>query len=67
VCPGYDQAAGRLHAVDDWLGATERVPLAGLDVRRGDGLRTLKNGCASFGAFAAISGDSQKSLSSLAT
>src|ERR1700756_2213453 len=23
-----------LHAVDDWLGATKRVPLAGLDVRR---------------------------------
>src|ERR1700694_2671897 len=31
-----------LHAVDDWLGATKRVPLAGLDVRRGDGLRTLE-------------------------
>src|SRR5467141_2851882 len=29
-----------LHAVDDWLGATKRVPLTGLDVRRGDGLRT---------------------------
>src|SRR5438309_3490752 len=29
-----------LHAVDDWLGATERVPLTGLDVRRCDGLRT---------------------------
>src|SRR2546425_6027340 len=31
-----------LHAVDDWLGATKRVPLAGLDVGRGDGLRTLE-------------------------
>src|SRR5580693_7116711 len=31
-----------LHAVDDWLGATKRVPLAGLDVRRCDALRTLK-------------------------
>src|SRR6476661_11124792 len=31
-----------LHAVDDWLGATERVPLTGFDVRRCDGLRTLK-------------------------
>src|ERR1700694_198387 len=30
-----------LHAVDDWVGATERVPLTGLDVRRCDGLRTL--------------------------
>src|SRR5258707_4843265 len=29
-----------LHVVDDWLGATERVPLTGLDVRRCDGLRT---------------------------
>src|SRR5260370_19649646 len=29
-----------LHAVDDWLGATKRVPLTGLDVRRCDGLRT---------------------------
>src|SRR6266404_3645726 len=31
-----------LYAVDDWFGATERVPLAGLDVWRGDGLRTLE-------------------------
>src|SRR5580700_1213404 len=31
-----------LHAVDDWLGATERVPLASLDVRRCYGLRTLE-------------------------
>src|SRR6266478_467854 len=31
-----------LHAVDDWLGATERVPFTGLDVRRYDGLRTLE-------------------------
>src|SRR5258708_6848233 len=29
-----------LHAVDDGLGATKRVPLTGLDVRRCDGLRT---------------------------
>src|SRR5712675_462036 len=31
-----------LHAVDDWLGATKRVPLPGLDVWRCDGLRTLE-------------------------
>src|SRR6266849_8294363 len=31
-----------LHAVDDWLGATKRVPLTGLDVRRCDGLRALE-------------------------
>src|SRR6266705_3403938 len=31
-----------LYAVDDWLGATERVPFTGLDVRRCDGLRTLE-------------------------
>src|SRR6266404_8131377 len=31
-----------LHAVDDWLGTTKGVPLSGLDVRRGDGLRTLE-------------------------
>src|SRR5258708_7523514 len=31
-----------LHAVDDWLGATKRVPLAGLDVRRRDSLGTLE-------------------------
>src|SRR5467141_3708848 len=31
-----------LHAVDDALGATKRVPFTGLDVRRGDGLRTLE-------------------------
>src|SRR5467141_2644130 len=29
-----------LHAVDDWLGASKRVPLTGLDVRRCDRLRT---------------------------
>src|SRR6266404_3107818 len=29
-----------LHAVDDGLGATKRVPLTSLDVRRCDGLRT---------------------------
>src|SRR6266404_896954 len=31
-----------LYAFDDWFRATKRVPLAGLDVRRGDGLRTLE-------------------------
>src|SRR5580765_7377034 len=31
-----------LHAVDDSLRATKRVPLTGLDVRRCDGLRTLE-------------------------
>src|SRR6266403_369255 len=31
-----------MHAVDNWLGATKRVPLTGLDVRRCDGLRTLE-------------------------
>src|ERR1700719_3705771 len=31
-----------LHAVDDWRGATKRVPLTSLDVRRCDGLRTLE-------------------------
>src|ERR1700692_616027 len=31
-----------LHAADDWLGAIERVPLTGLDVRRCDGLGTLE-------------------------
>src|SRR5580704_14909675 len=31
-----------LHAVDYWLGAAERVPLTGLDIRRCDGLRTLE-------------------------
>src|ERR1700687_3714711 len=31
-----------LHALDDWLGATEGVPFAGLDVRRCDAFRTLE-------------------------
>src|SRR6202051_615038 len=31
-----------LHAVDDCLGASKRVPLTGLDVRRRDGLCTLE-------------------------
>src|SRR5438445_1916884 len=39
---GMTRQRHELHAVDDWLGATERVPLTGLDVGRGDGLRTLE-------------------------
>jgi len=39
---GMTRQRYELHAVDDWLGATKRVPLAGLDVRRCDGLRTLE-------------------------
>src|SRR4029077_2838226 len=39
---GVTRQRDDLHAVDDWLGATERVPLTGLDVRRCDGLRTLE-------------------------
>src|SRR3984893_623893 len=31
-----------LHALDDWLGASERMPFTGLDVRRCDGLRALE-------------------------
>src|SRR6266481_1873950 len=31
-----------LHALDDCLGVAKRVPLASLDVRRCDGLRTLE-------------------------
>src|SRR6267154_1332986 len=39
---GVTMQRDNLHAVDDWLGATERVPFTGLDVRRCDGLRTLE-------------------------
>src|SRR6202140_3363161 len=39
---GVTRQRDDLHAVDDWLGATERVPLSGLDVRRCDGSRTLE-------------------------
>src|SRR6266478_9567704 len=39
---GMTSQRDELHAVDDCLGATKRVPLTGLDVRRCDGLRTLK-------------------------
>src|SRR5260370_19583575 len=39
---GMTRQRNELHAVDDWLGATKRVPLTGLDVRRCDGLRTLE-------------------------
>src|SRR5271154_3868866 len=39
---GMTRQRDDLNAVDDWLGATERVPLTGLDVRRCDGLRTLE-------------------------
>src|SRR5580700_7380895 len=39
---GMTRQRDELHAVDDWLGATECVPLGGFDVRRCDGLRTLE-------------------------
>src|SRR5713101_5526616 len=39
---GMTRQWDELHAVDDWLGAAERVPLTGLDIRRRDGLRTLE-------------------------
>src|SRR6267378_3795809 len=39
---GMTRQRDELHAVDDWLGATKRMPLASLDVRRCDGLRTLE-------------------------
>src|SRR3984893_1562628 len=37
---GMTRQRDELHAVDDWLGASKRVPPTGLDVRRCDGLRT---------------------------
>src|SRR6266850_4296379 len=39
---GMPRQGDEFHAGDDWLGATKRVPLTGLDVRRCDGLRTLE-------------------------
>src|SRR5580704_6569808 len=39
---GMTRQGDEFHAFDDWLGATERVPFTGLDVRRCDGLRILK-------------------------
>src|SRR4029077_5132824 len=39
---GMTRQRDDLHAVDDWLGPTERVPITSLDVRRRDGLRTLE-------------------------
>src|SRR6266436_6306399 len=39
---GMTRQRDELHAVDDWLGAPEGVPLTGLDVRRCDGSRTLE-------------------------
>src|SRR5712671_3573052 len=42
--PGMSRGMTRqrhgLHAVEDWLGATKRVPLTGFDVRRCDGFCT---------------------------
>src|SRR3981189_3667932 len=37
---GMTRQRDEFHAVDDWLGASKRVPLTGLDVRRFDRLRT---------------------------
>src|ERR1700724_1311497 len=39
---GVTMQRDELHAVDDWLGDTERVQFTGLDLRRCDGLRTLE-------------------------
>src|ERR1700730_14779623 len=39
---GMTRQRNELQAVDDWLGATKRVPLTGLNVRRRNGLRTLE-------------------------
>src|SRR6202140_1398224 len=39
---GMTRQGYEFHAVDDSLGATKRVPLTGLDIRRCDGLRTLE-------------------------
>src|SRR6266481_5823679 len=39
---GMTRQRDDLHAVDDWVGPTERVPLTGLDVRCCDGSRTLE-------------------------
>src|SRR5712692_5107784 len=39
---GMTRQRDELHAVYDCLGATKRVPLTGLDVRRCDGLRSLE-------------------------
>src|SRR3981189_2412761 len=39
---GMTRQRDELHAVDDSLGAAERAPLTGLDIRRCDGLRTLE-------------------------
>src|SRR5947209_9581644 len=39
---GMTRKRDELHALDDWLGATKRAPLTGLDIRRCDGLRTLE-------------------------
>ena len=64
---GMTRQRDELHAVDDWLGATKRMPLTGLDVGRCEACALWKNSCASFGALAAISGDNQKSLSAFAT
>src|SRR6266404_7190672 len=48
---GMTRERDGLHAVDDWLGATKGVPLAGLDVRHRDGLRTLEERLGLFGRF----------------
>src|ERR1700687_5458064 len=39
---GMTRQRHELHAVHDRLGAAERVPLAGLDIRRCEGCRTLE-------------------------
>src|ERR1700738_5005861 len=39
---GMTRQRDELHAVNDRFGAAKRVPLAGLDVRRCDGLRPLE-------------------------
>jgi hypothetical protein len=42
ACAWTISPQNRIFCPFDWLGATKRVPRAGLDVRRCDGLRTLE-------------------------
>jgi len=49
--PGMTRQRDGLYAVGDWLGTTKGVPLAGLEVRRRDGLRTLEERLGLFRRF----------------
>ena len=64
---GMTRQGDEFHAVDDFVVPLSVRHLLALMYGAAMACALWKNGCASFGAFSAMSGDNQKSLSAFAT